>query len=328
MSGILAEYGLAARNGIELARLDHPDLFSRVDFVFDDSQWDAKTAVTAFNTLTQVKKVSLVFNWGNPTTEAIAPIAERQGVPLIGMTLDPKPVLGKTFVIRSINPAAEFSGQLVGYLKQKGYRRLGVVLADNTYVQGLFNGVKASLSPEQSIEVIAQHNITESDFRSTILRAAQKKYDAIGVFLISGQVSTFYRQLRDQKVTVPTFGTDFFECTTEIGLAGGGMEGSVYPHLGITDSFAREYVDRFGNDYQIAYAGNAYDMAVLIGTLFNGEQAKPSPEQILSALKGPKSSLNGVAGSFHYQTSAERDSYYQFPMQLKVIQGDRFHVLN
>ncbi len=117
----MAEYGLAARNGIELAEIQHPDLFTQTEFIYEDSQWDAKTSVSAFSNLSRIKKVSFVFNWGNPTTEAVAPLAEREKVPLIGMTLDSKVAIGKNCVIRSINPAAEFSKKLAEHLKAKGY---------------------------------------------------------------------------------------------------------------------------------------------------------------------------------------------------------------
>jgi len=327
LTGVLAEYGVAAKNGIELAKIQQHELFTNTEFLYEDSQWDAKAALSAFNNLSRIKGVSLIFNWGNPTTEALAPIAERQTIPLIGMTLDSQVARGKNYLIRSINPGAEFSKKLAVYLKAKGYRHLGVVMAENTYVQALYNGLKASLSPEQSIEVIAQHNISETDFKSTVLRVAQHKYDAVGVFLISGQVSTFYKQMLQQKVSVPTFGTDFFESMTEIKLAGGGMEGAVYPHLAVSSAFESEYVKRFGNDYQIAYAGNAYDIAVLIGKLFNKVNSKLTPEQIVAELKSPKSNLNGETGEFHFQHSDDGDSYFQFPVHLKVIEGDKFHRL-
>lgn len=45
LSGVLAEYGAAVRNGIELARKEQPELFSRTEIVYEDSQWDPKKAL-------------------------------------------------------------------------------------------------------------------------------------------------------------------------------------------------------------------------------------------------------------------------------------------
>lgn len=327
LSGVLAEYGQAAKNGIELAKVQHPELFSNIQFMYEDSQWDAKMSVSAFNKLRTTAGVSLIFNWGNPTTEAVAPLSESYRFPVIGMTLDPKVVRGRHFLIRSINPAADFASTLIRFLGRKGYQKIGVVLSENTYVQGLFNGLKDNSSPDQVIEVIASHNIAENDFRSTVLKASQQHLDALGVFLISGQISTFYRQLQTQGLSLPTFGTDFFESSTEIRLASGGMEGAVYTHLGVTPEFEATYLRQFKNDYQIAYAGNSYDMAVLIGTLFNGGST-PNAEEVMAKLTGPKAAMAGVNGNFHYSQSTDGDRYYEFPVQIKVIQDGKFKAMS
>lgn len=327
LTGGLAEYGVAARNGFELAKEHHPELFTNIAFDYEDSQWDAKTALSAFNRLRHEGDVSLVFNWGNPTTEAIAPVAETSHMPLIGMSLDPGSARGKKYLIRCINPASDFSKRLAEYLRQREYRRLGVVIAQNTYVQGLLDGLNANLGSDRKVSTIASYTLAETDFRTSIAKIKSSNFDAIGVFLISGQVSSFYRQLRDQKVALPTFGTDFFESTSEIKMAGAAMEAAVYPHLGVDKSFASRYVGKHGNDYQIAYAGNAYDIAVMIGTLFNNA-ARLSADQIMDELRSSKTSLNGVTGPFKYRHTRDGDSYYEFPVQLKRIENGRYVVLN
>ena len=109
LSGPLAEYGLAAKNGIEMAKNKNPENFKNIEFIYEDSQWVPKMALSAFDKLRSVDKVSIVLNWGNPTTEALAPVAELSKTPLIGMTLDPKVGKGKKYVVRSTNASDEFS---------------------------------------------------------------------------------------------------------------------------------------------------------------------------------------------------------------------------
>jgi hypothetical protein len=110
----------------------------------------------------------------------------------------------------------------------------------------------------------------------------------------------------------------------EIKTAGGAMEGAVYPHLGISPQFEAQYKEKYKNDYQIAYAGNAYDLAVMLGTLFNAAPTGLSSEQILATLKSNKSSLTGVTGSAKYQHSSDGDSYFEFPIQLKRVENGGF----
>ena len=325
LSGVLAEYGIAAKNGIEMARAENPELFEGVRLLYEDSQWDAKSAVSSFNKLRETKGVALIFNWGNPTTEAIAPLSERYKFPVIAMTLDPRVVAHRHYLIRSTNPASDFSAVLAADLREKGFRYIGVVLAENTYVQGLLNGLRLQLDG-QKIEEIATHTISESDFRSTVARIKTGNYDALGVFLISGQVSSFYRQLRSQGVTLPSFGTDFFESSTEIKQSEGGMEGATYTHLAVSPEFEAAYVARYGNDYQLAYAGNAHDMALLIATLFGKSKEPLSGEAVMSALRAAPE-IRGVTGAFRYRSTSEGDAYFDFPIALKKIEGGKITVL-
>ena len=325
LSGALAEYGLAAQNGIELARLQHPELFNNIEFLYEDSQLVAKTAVSAFTKLRDSSRVSLVFNWGNPTSEAVAPLAEHSQLPLIGMTLDPAVAKERQYVIRSTNASADFSSILGRYLVKKGYRRVGVVLAENTYVQGLLDGLKSAVGNEVQVEVIDRYNIQDQDFRSSVAKIRSQKYDALGVFLISGQVSNFYRQLASQDALLPTFGTDFFESSTEIRLANGGMNGAVYPHLGVSIAFRDSYIAKYGNDYQLAYAGNSYDMAMVIGRLFNSN-TKFTPRQIIELLRSVKGA-EGVGGEYGFTDAPGGDPHFQFPVQLKKIAGEQIQTV-
>lgn len=325
LTGPLAEYGVAAQNGIELARSQHPDKFKTIDFLYEDSQWDAKTAVAGFRKLTSESRVSLVFNWGNPTSEAVAPLAERGKIPLLALTLDPRIAVNRKYVIRVTNSADDFAKVMAAYLEKQGYRRIGIVIAENTYVEGLLNGLKRSLSDKVSVEVVDRYGIQDQDFRTTVVKLGEKKFDAIGVFLISGQVSTFYRQLSAQGIKTPTFGTDFFESTTEIKLSEGGMNGAVYPHLGITPKFDTDYKSRFGNDYQIAYAGNAYDMAMVIAKVFS-ESTGISSDEIVTKLNAVKDE-SGIGGTFSYMDTADDGPHFHYPVQMKRIEAGIIQVI-
>lgn len=326
LSGPLAEYGMAARNGIELAREQNKDRFANIEFLYEDSQWVPKTAVSAFNKLRSVDKVSLILNWGNPTSEAVAPLAERYRVPLIAMTLDPSIAIGKKFVVRSTNSARMFSERLAAHLKHAGYKKMGVVLSQNTYVQGLYDGLLKSIGPQQTLEVIDTFTSETHDFRTSIAKIRKGEYDAIGVFLISGQVSEFYRQLKNQRIAVPTFGTDFFESETEITFAAGGMEGAVYTHLGTTDAFRKDYEGRYGNNLQIAYAGNWYDMAMVLTTLCENNSMSGTPEEVMAALRGV-GPIAGVGGTFEYRQTEKDGGYFHFPIYAKQITGPRSVIL-
>lgn len=64
LSGPLMEYGEAVRNGIEFARIQNQELFSKITFIYEDDQYLPKKAVLNFSKLVHVDKVKLLFTWG------------------------------------------------------------------------------------------------------------------------------------------------------------------------------------------------------------------------------------------------------------------------
>ena len=72
LSGRSADYGVAAKNGIELAREENPELFSNIRFLYEDSLYDGKTTITTFNKMKSIDKANLVFVWGHGPAEAVS----------------------------------------------------------------------------------------------------------------------------------------------------------------------------------------------------------------------------------------------------------------
>lgn len=107
------------------------------------------------------------------------------------------------------------------------------------------------------IEVIEAADPQQQDFSAFIPRLKAGNYDLLGIFLLGGKISLFYRQMAEQGFRIATVGTDFFESRQEIAAARGNMEGAVFANIAVSDRFNADYVARFGNDSQIAYAGQA-----------------------------------------------------------------------
>jgi branched-chain amino acid transport system substrate-binding protein len=323
LSGPLAEYGAAFRNGVAMAKEDYPKLFNDVSLTYEDSQYDPKTAISAFEKLRR-EGVSLMFVWGNAPSEAVCPLSERYRVPTIASISNPAVSIQKQYTIRAVNHAASLSRLLAGYLREKGYSSIGVVLTEISYLNAVLSGLRAELASSQSLELIDAYGPADNDFRASVTKIRSAHYDVIGVLLISGQISQFYRQAAEHKLDVPTFGTDFFESTTEIAQSKGTMEGAVYVHFNVDHRFRRRYLEKFGNDIQLAYAGNGYDMSMVIAQA--AAKASKDPEETMEALrlKGPQ---QGVGGVFRYRETDEGGAYFEFPIHIKQIHGKEFRVI-
>lgn len=315
LTGPLAEFGRAVQNGIKLASNDGS--LSRCEFQYEDSGNESRKAISAFTKLTDHGRVNLIYNWGTVTTEALAPIAERRRMPLVAWTADPEMTKGKHFVVRFTNSAADYGKVLARHLHSLGKRKIALVLSETQYLEAMHKGLRAALYPNQSLDIIATFNPSDQDFHSIITRMRSKDYDALGVFLVTGQVAQFYRQLEEQRLKIPTFGTDFFESSTEISNAGPAMDGAFYSNNAVDPSFHKQYLTTFGNDSQVTHAGNAYDFSRMsCESLTDGRYGS---EELIEKLKQVR--RRGVLGTFAYVRSESADQFFAFPIMIKTIRG-------
>ena len=274
LTGPLAEYGTAMKNGIEMAVNESPLANVKLKFIFEDSQYDPKIAVSAYQKLSEIDKVSVIYNFGGPTSAAIVPLADQKKIPTLLWTTDETVVKNSTYAMRFTNSADEFMAKLLSSLTASHKKHFAVVLTDNLYLKSLYEAMKRNLMPDQTLDIIDTYQATETDFRSSVTKLKGKSYDAIGVFLLSGQVNQFYRQMHQQKIIATTFGTDFFESSTEIKLSSGGMEGSTYANNSVSESFKSHYVEQFKNALQLTYAGSGYEFVKLVATLEGTSEEK------------------------------------------------------
>jgi ABC-type branched-subunit amino acid transport system substrate-binding protein len=192
LTGVAADYGLAIRNSVELAKRDRPELFGNINFFFEDVSYDPRVAVTGFNRLTSTEKVDLAVTWGVSFCKALAPIAESRKQPLVGICLDPKVAQGKRYVLRFKNPITDIMRVQAEDLERREARKIGILLSEHPYLEEAYQALELKLQPRQTLEVIERFPNSEMDFRTRIARLEkEKKYDSIGVFLFAGQISTF-----------------------------------------------------------------------------------------------------------------------------------------
>ena len=321
LTGPLAEYGIAFKNGIELSNSQNGN--SNVQYIFEDNKWDSKEAISAFNKLVQIDGVDAVMNWGTPTSEAIAPIV-KDTVPFIAITTEPPITNLSPYIIRGgFNQPKDYIAQVWKYLRSKNVKKIGVMKTDIVYLNSLFAELQKAKNSDESVTLIDNFNFEDADFKTSIGKISKDNYDAIGVFLVSGQVSTFYKQAKELGVAVPvTFGSDFFESQSEIDAAQGLMNGAVYANTGATEDFVNKYVAAFNNSSQMASAAYGYDLA----KIFNSAIDYTSKDTVLSSLKSVKN-FSGVEGTLSYDES-DGDRFFTKPTYLKTIVNNKIQVIN
>jgi len=321
LTGPLAEYGVAFKNGIELANKDYPN--KNIRYIFEDNKWDSKEAISAFNKLVQIDNVDVVMNWGTPTSEAIAPIVGEQ-VPLIAITTEPPIIKQSSYIIRGgFNQPGDYIAKVWEYLRSQNIKRLAIIKTEIVYLDSLFEQLEKQAKTNESVVLVDNFIFEDSDFRSTIQKLRQGNYDAIGVLLVSGQISTFYRQAKELGLDLPlTFGSDFFESQSEIDAASGLMEGAVYANTGVAEGFRERYFNTYNNSSQLTSAGYGYDLAKILNTRTDYQDKNT----VMESLKSIKE-FEGIEGVLEYKET-ENDRYFDKSTFLKIIKDGKINILN
>jgi branched-chain amino acid transport system substrate-binding protein len=322
LSGALADYGTSVQNGIALAQESFGECGKKIKVVYQDSQYESKRAVSNFHAFRQAKPVQLIYFWGNPPSEAIAPLAQRYRQPVIALSSDPNLARGNTFFIRSLPTGEENGVALVKYLKKQKLTKLGVVLTENSYVEGVYKGIESELGAGGSIEIIDRFSFDEQNFRTTVSKIKTKKFDAIGVFLLSGQLQNFYRQMEAQGLKLPSFGTEFLASSDEIKASGPAIEGALYPTCSVSSDFAQRYKKKHDTESRLSIAANAYDIMALTIREFCNITETPSPEQVMERLKAAQPVL-AAQQKYIFDNSPAYGERFIAPIEIRVVRGGR-----
>lgn len=312
LSGFLAEYGEAVRNGVRMYVEDNPKKCPDVAFQWEDGQYDGPKTVTAFRKLNG-RGAKLQYVWGSAPAEVVIPIAEREASPLFVLA-ETETVAGRSFAFNFTNPSWEFSRYLLEELRKKGFKKFALVKAEYVYFNRLVDGLRKFLLSDETLDVVASFPPSETNFRSTILKIAQAQFDAVGVFLDPAQCSLFFRQMAERKLKLQTFGTTNFASSKVIREAQGNMEGALFSDTAVNVDFRDRYIKKFGDASYISTAAQSYDMAHVICDIKPATRGKSLVDQILEI-----SAINGVSGKVSLAGTLEEGRYFRFPIAVNVI---------
>src|SRR5438552_3515115 len=85
LTGATAVWGEGIKRGIELANAEHPNAFK---FIYEDEKFcDSKQAVMAAQKLIEIDSVKFLVTGCLNGSKAVAPIAERAGIPILSAGL-------------------------------------------------------------------------------------------------------------------------------------------------------------------------------------------------------------------------------------------------
>lgn len=314
LAGFVSQYGEAVQNGVRLYVDENAANCAGLTFEWQDSQYDGVKSMTAFRSLA-ARDAQIQYVWGSAPTEVLAPVAEKLQFPLLALG-ETETIAGKKFVLNFTDPAWEYSQNLLLEMRKRGLKKFAVVKAEYVYFNNLVEGLKKFLQPGETLEILASFQPSETDFRSTVTKLKKVNFDAVGVYLNPGQVSTFFKQLVEQGIQINSFGSTNFGSLTEIAEAKGAMEGALFADTAVAPDFRRRYFEKYKNDTHLATAAQAYDLGRVICGLRRGARQQEVLDQLLSIAP-----FNGAGGNVRLVNDLEKGRYFRFPVVVKTIRN-------
>jgi branched-chain amino acid transport system substrate-binding protein len=325
LSGQVASLGNYVKNGIDLAIEQLPERErSLIRVHYEDDQFAAEKTLSAYRKSLQTGRLDAVFVLGSTPGNALAPVVERDKKILLAIgASDPTIVSGREYsFIHWVIPPVLGEALSTELLKRK-FERIAILSAEQSGALADVDALTESLAKAgRSDSIVVRKDVapTETDYRTFLALATQKKSEAIVAVLFPGALSSFARQFRASGLKAELVGMESFEDEGELKASGGALAGGWYVNAADSSS---EFVDRYKEKYG-SHPGwgsaNGYDSLNLIAKAVT-EKGDRS-DNVRSFLKSLKD-YSGACGTY----SASGDNRFTLPAQLKMVTANGFEPL-
>lgn len=269
LTGPLAEYGTATRNGILLAQAENPDVFKNIQLVFQDHQYLPKKSVTIFKQLNSDSQIRGIYCWGTEPNEPLVGLADQYKIPLFAASTNNTVNNNSEYTYRTAQTGYDYAIKLNKHFDQNNYKKILIIKDELTFFNDILNHLTAA-SSDIKIEIISSGNSVEN-LKTLVQKLKQNHYDALGVFLgVSGTIE-LYKQLNNQKITISTFGTDFFDSAEIRKNSGPTISGAVYPTIYAAEEFRVRYQKKYNSNIMVNWAASAYDSVLFLAKSCQGK---------------------------------------------------------
>ena len=247
--------------------------------IMEDTGCKAASAVAAFRKLTQINGVSFILGGHcSPDSLAIAPLAEKQKIPMIAaITSTPKLTDAGRYIFRVTPVSTKLADLIVPYAQDTlQIKKIALIYELTDYVAPVAEKLKTNFERSGvTVSDAMSFNPGESDFRSLLIKAASKQPDAIYLGVQAPDSGVLLaKQFRELKLGMKIFGNEQFAGAflalkpEERAL----LEGLVFaqPECDITSSSVKSFTEKYTKRFQVSalpfgcYTAESFDAVQLL----------------------------------------------------------------
>lgn len=295
-----------------------PEVQQRLKLVFEDTQLNATVAVKAYKALSYRQHIDIAVVAFSESVNAIAPIADRAKIPMIGLAPTREFLHERPFTFRHWTDSESMSPLLVDQILSQGKRDLGLVFSEHPAMMEFARYFQAYAST-RGLRFSAVVSVLpgDTDFRAIATQVASKKPDGVVYFLLPPQPSQFTKQYRSVDKRTQFFSFINTESEGEVAAAAGAMEGVIYVGPEFSESFIAEFKRRHNGGFPEIFSGNFYDIVQMLGSAtLAGRCSGDDLREFLGQLR----SFHGVVGD--YGVSEQRE--FGVNVELRTVRDGTF----
>lgn len=258
-----------------------------IEFLIEDSQSDPKQAVTAFKSIVEIKNTEIVFTVLSSVGLALKPLAEEKQILLWADITHPETTKNSQFVLRHANTVEKDSFLLVEHIKNKSFSKISIIHQQDDWGQAMSDEILGLLK-QSNIEaenIAIDHK--ESDFRTPLFKAIQKKSEAIIFIAVGPAAGLLIKQAKELNFEGAVYSSVGFILTPDAQkIAGDFAKGTFYTTYLSNEEFDKDYRARFGKQPSISGFVSYTDIELLFYAIDQIQSTEP--EHIIKFVKSLK----------------------------------------
>jgi branched-chain amino acid transport system substrate-binding protein len=312
-SGKGASHGQYAREGIQMYAKDHPN--SRLEVRIIDSESDPQKAVTAFEQQVLLQKPEAAISVLSGVSDALAPIAEKKGILLIGVNTATNTFVENYQKTQRINDRPIGHTAPIARLAAQKFPKIGVIYSNDAFglvCKTTFETTFHETNPSEL--VIEAYNPSDRDQNLVVQRLLSKKPEAVYVAGYGQAYVSIFQTLRTFKFRGQIFADINFSNPEVLTALGDAAEGVVFAAMDFNispPSMAKSaaFLASYQSDFKRApWLGSAfvYDALSIMDSLVNAK--RPLDRKNIDALK----EWPGIAAQLSFPSPGECRYDFQF----------------
>lgn len=321
LSGPLAFFGNDYVRAYDLLKSDFPEIEKIIDIHWEDSAYDGKLALSAFNKLVAVNQVDIVFSFGGPMLNVLAPIAELKRVPFFATESEKRDCEGRDYCSLFRNEEDEWGQATWRMLRKQGKKNIGIVKNQNQFMNTFVNAIVRNKNDDESVELFLDIPPEMVDLRTSVLPLKSKNFDAVGVYLLPTSHHGFLEALRSLNKQFTLFGVEEFLVEENNKGFENLIEGTlvIAPHA--TKHYRAKFESNYGHSAGFYYTPAFYDFMVLLKDTIAKDGGLRGLDLVNEMhFKGER---EGVSGKFSVKISGEGVYSYSFPISVYKVSRPR-----